>query len=288
VSALLDPDSFTICLTILKSLSLPTLLDSGSSDSFLDSLFVSKIKIKMKSITLIRLRLFDGTCNSMITETVEFLITFPTGKEFTLTFYVTSLDSSCSAVLGYSWLQQYNPLIDWSRNHITFQFTDHRGPAPSTSSGEAAPLREPTLTTPNSPAEIPEIWRTPEPSTLRMSDPPSPPYVLVTSPALRVSNSILQRKRSLVNPQPQPETRSTSPVFQRNTMSSLTSSARVKQKHSPNIALTTSKLTLRKVKLLLLVACTLSLRQSWVPSEPSLKTTLGAVSSDPPTLCMEL
>jgi hypothetical protein len=140
VSALLDPDSFTICLTILKSLSLPTLLDSSSSDSFLDSLFVFKNKIKMKSITPIRLCLFNGTCNSMITETMELLITFPTGEEFTLTFYVTSLDSFCSAVLGYSWLQQYNLLIDWSRNHITFQSTDHRGPAPLTPSGEAAPL----------------------------------------------------------------------------------------------------------------------------------------------------
>jgi hypothetical protein len=119
----------------------------------------------------------------MITETMELLITFPTGEEFTLTFYVTSLDSSCSAVLGYSWLQQYNPLIDWSRNHITFQSTDHRGPAPSTSSGEAAPLQEPTLTTPNSPAEIPEIQRTPEPSTLRTSDPPSPPSISMVNVA---------------------------------------------------------------------------------------------------------
>jgi hypothetical protein len=76
----------------------------------------------------------------MITETAEIPITFPTGEEFTLTFYVTSLDSSYSAVLGYSWLRQYNPLIDWSRNHITFQSTDHRGPALSTPSGEAAPL----------------------------------------------------------------------------------------------------------------------------------------------------
>jgi hypothetical protein len=104
-SALLDPDSFTICLTILKLLSLPILLDSSSSYSFPDSLFVSKIKIRIKSITLIRLCLFNGTCNSMITETMELPITFPTDKEFTLTFYVILLNSSCSAILGYSWLQ---------------------------------------------------------------------------------------------------------------------------------------------------------------------------------------
>jgi hypothetical protein len=74
----------------------------------------------MTSIALIRLYLFDGTCNFMITETTELSITFPTGEEFILTFYITLLDSSCSAVLEYSWLQQYNPLIDWSRNYITF------------------------------------------------------------------------------------------------------------------------------------------------------------------------
>jgi hypothetical protein len=119
----------------------------------------------------------------MITETAELPITFLTGKEFILTFYITLLDSSCSAVLGYSWLRQYNPLIDWSRNHITFQSTDHRGPALLTPSGEAAPLQEPTLTTLNSPVEIPEIQRTPEPSTLRTSDPPAPPSITMINVA---------------------------------------------------------------------------------------------------------
>ena len=97
-----------------------SLIDSGSSDSFIDSGFVEKHHLAAYTIPTIRLCLIDGTCNSVITQAIKLHICFLSGEKQHINFYITPLDSSCTPVLRYRWLNQYNPSIDWVHNCIMF------------------------------------------------------------------------------------------------------------------------------------------------------------------------
>ena len=77
-------------------------------------------------------------------------IRFLTGELKTVTFYVTSLDGSCSAVLGYNWLTRHNPTIDWVLGSITFK-TSEPASVPTSLATTARSTSLHSNTTPNPP-----------------------------------------------------------------------------------------------------------------------------------------
>ena len=104
------------------------LVDSGSTHCFLDHSLIWKFKIPTHSISPIPLKLFDGRTSSMISEAVEIHICFPSNNLFSIDFYVTSLDPSCSVVLRHNWLTHHNLLIDWVTDSITFWTSEQGDP----------------------------------------------------------------------------------------------------------------------------------------------------------------
>src|SRR6266481_3387196 len=124
-SATSSPDALMIPVTSesTKDLILPSLVDSRSSDSFIDSCVVEIHHLAAYTIPPVKLHLIDGTCNSIITQALKMHICFPSGETHYIMFYVTPLDLSCTIVLRHCWLTQHNPLIDWVKSSIVFRNT---------------------------------------------------------------------------------------------------------------------------------------------------------------------
>ena len=116
------PDALIIPVTseTIPDTQLMSLVDLGSSDSFVNSGFVEKHHPAAYTIPAIRLRLIDGTCNSVVTQAIKLHICFSSSEKQTMNFYVTPLDSSCTLMLGHHWLTTYNPSIDWVKGCICF------------------------------------------------------------------------------------------------------------------------------------------------------------------------
>jgi hypothetical protein len=109
-----------------------TLLDCGASHCFVDPSLIAHFNLPLVLLPKpIPLTLFDGSNAPFITHSVDITINFPCWTTLTICFLVTKLDPSALLVLGLSWLWQYNPLIDWSSNHIQFQHSTAVGPSNS-------------------------------------------------------------------------------------------------------------------------------------------------------------
>src|SRR6266481_2620027 len=139
-SATSSPDTLIIPATseLTKGLILPLLVDSGLSDSFIDSRIMERHHLAAYTIPLVKLRLIDGTCNSIIMQALKMHIHFPSGEIHYIMFYIAPLDSSCAIVLGHRWLTQYNPLIDWVKGSVAFRNTPSQ-PVLTTPAISAAP-----------------------------------------------------------------------------------------------------------------------------------------------------
>src|SRR5260370_18602559 len=119
----LSSDSFILSLTsALTHGPLQALLNSGSSHSFVDKVFVCCNKLTLTYLTEpIPLQLFDGSSSSSIISKTLMPITMPTGETHDVEFFVTKLDKGYSVVLGYDLLVQHNPAIDWIETKVIFR-----------------------------------------------------------------------------------------------------------------------------------------------------------------------
>ena len=117
------PSAFYISLNSTNIKNIHTLIDSGSSVSFIDSQFALANHLKISNLKRpLKLTLFDGSSatSGLIYQYTDLDVTFPCSTSHSIQFLLTTLDHSTSAVLGYSWLHLKNPSINWVMHEITF------------------------------------------------------------------------------------------------------------------------------------------------------------------------
>ena len=116
--------SNSLCATLCSLLVLENferLVDSGSSNCFLDMSFITKNRLPFWEIDPLSIALIDSTVNAHVTRIITLPINFTYGYSCIPDFYVTKLEGIYPAVLGYSWLTYCNPTINWVKDTILFQ-----------------------------------------------------------------------------------------------------------------------------------------------------------------------
>jgi len=92
------------------------LVDSSSTDCFVDSHFITTHKLSFQEVNLLPLALIDGTINQCVSSIITLYLTL--GYSFMCKLYVTRLNKLYSVVLGHNWLKDHNPKINWSKSIV--------------------------------------------------------------------------------------------------------------------------------------------------------------------------
>jgi len=96
-------------------------LDSGATEMFIDKKFAEGNRITMQLLDkLIRVYNVDGTLNQggSITHEVTLMMSHK-GHKKKVVFEVCDLGKS-TVIIGYTWLQKHNPMIDWKTGDVKF------------------------------------------------------------------------------------------------------------------------------------------------------------------------
>ena len=117
--------SFTISLSFgPQKLKTTALLDSGASACFLDEEFVKSHKFPLvQKSQPVHVEVIDGrllSSGSVTHETMPLEVTFE-GHSSQIIFNVIRTPSN-PVILGLSWLEKYNPSVDWKLRKMTFPF----------------------------------------------------------------------------------------------------------------------------------------------------------------------
>jgi len=86
----------------------------------MDFALISKYHLPYQKINPCPLALIDGTINYLVNHVVSLPIRLPCLYSCQIEFFVTKLEGTYPIVLGYNWLTQHNPLINWRKRTMEF------------------------------------------------------------------------------------------------------------------------------------------------------------------------
>ena len=137
-----------LCLSLVLGV-FKGLVNSGSSDCFLDSKFVISNKLRTWKIDPLSLTLIDSTVNCYVNQVVSLPIQLSYGSSCMIECYVITLDGSYELVLSHNWLREWNSTIDWLYSIIVLPSS----PLPKLANLSIAPKpQKPLVQIPTSPS----------------------------------------------------------------------------------------------------------------------------------------